>query len=149
MNRNKTVLSVLFATLLVAGGMQYQAASFAAVAEPSKAPVAAADPALIEAGTQTFITNCAECHSIGKDGADAVGPNLWGVIGRKAGSKADFAYSDALKASPVVWDAQTLDKWLESPANFIPDNMMPFIGIKDAGERAALIAFIMQRSSQE
>src|SRR6185437_10182087 len=71
---------------------------------------------------------CAACHSL-KLGQNMTGPSLAGVWGRKAGSLPDFVrYSVALKGSNAVWNAQTLDRWLKSPAQFIPGNYMTFAG---------------------
>jgi len=84
---------------------------------------------------------CAPCHSLAKD-AESVGPSLYGVFGRKAGTSADFRYSPALKRSGIAWDAQSLDKYLADPQGFVPGNRMPFAGIADAGARADLIAYL-------
>ncbi len=71
------------------------------------------------------------------------GPSLAGIWGRKAGGLESFArYSLALKAATVVWDEQSLDKWLKSPADFIPNNSMAFAGIADTHQRADLIAYL-------
>ena len=84
---------------------------------------------------------CAPCHSLAKD-AESVGPSLYGVFGRKAGTSADFRYSPALKRSGIAWDTQSLDKYLADPQGFIPGNRMPFAGIADASARADLIAYL-------
>ena len=71
------------------------------------------------------------------------GPSLAGVWGRRAGSAADFSrYSDALKRSELVWNAQTLDAWLRNPAAVVPGNTMLFDGISQAGTRADLLAYL-------
>lgn len=101
---------------------------------------------MVAQGQRSYVANCVECHSIEKDGPAMKAPNLWGVMGRKAGSAPDYPYSDALRNSPVVWSGETLDHWLASPSSFIPDNMMPFVGIKDPAERAALIAYLAAQS---
>lgn len=147
---HKSRLFLLCATtVLVAVGAAQGQASPSEAAPASASAGASPDPAVLVAGQELFATNCAECHSIGKDGPIINGPNLWGVVGKKTGSGPDYPYSDALKNSTHIWSAETLDKWIESPSNFIPDNMMPFIGIKDPKERAALIAFIEKRSAEE
>jgi cytochrome c len=110
---------------------------------------AAPDPAMVAKGQGLFAANCAECHSIAKDGAAINAPNLWGLMGKKVGSKDDFPYSDALAQSQIVWSTAELDKWIESPPTFIPGNAMPFVGIKDPSERQSLIAFIIKRASEE
>jgi cytochrome c len=98
----------------------------------------AADPAR---GAKVF-QQCAACHSV-KPGEHLTGPSLADVWGRKAGTAPEFRrYSEALQRSGVVWDGKTLDQWLASPARFIPGNTMTFDGIKDAGQRQDVIAYL-------
>ena len=90
---------------------------------------------------------CAACHSLVPD-RNMTGPSLAGIWGRKAGSLKSFdRYSPALKSSDVVWDEKTLDAWLTSPAEFIPDNSMAFPGISDAPQRVDLIALLKGAST--
>jgi cytochrome c len=85
---------------------------------------------------------CAPCHSLEPD-RNLTGPSLAGLWGRKAGSLPSFdRYSDALKASGITWDDRALDGWLTDPQRMVPDNDMPFEGIKDAHVRADLLAFL-------
>lgn len=85
---------------------------------------------------------CAACHSLRPD-VSMTGPSLHDVWGRKAGTLKSFPrYSPALKASGVVWNAESLDAWLKDPAQFIPHNWMTFPGIRDAKARAELIAYL-------
>ena len=77
------------------------------------------------------LQKCKICHSLDKGGANRVGPNLYGVFGRKAGTVAGFAYSDAMKNSGIVWDDATLAKFLRDPKESLPGNRMSFPGIKD------------------
>ena len=73
------------------------------------------------------------------------GPSLADLWGRKAGSLPSFErYSDALKSSGIIWDDRSLDGWLTDPDRMVPDNEMPFNGIKDARDRADLLAFLKQ-----
>jgi cytochrome c len=73
------------------------------------------------------------------------GPSLANLWGRKAGSLPSFErYSDALKSSGIIWDDRALDGWLSDPQRMVPDNDMPFEGIKDALVRADLLAFLKQ-----
>jgi cytochrome c len=73
------------------------------------------------------------------------GPSLSNLWGRKAGSLPSFdRYSDALKASGIIWDDRSLDAWLTDPEHMVPDNVMPFEGIKDAHARADLLAFLKE-----
>lgn len=85
---------------------------------------------------------CAPCHSLEPD-RNMTGPSLADLWGRKAGELSSFdRYSDALKSSGIIWDDRALDGWLTDPERMVPDNGMPFEGIKDARVRADLLAFL-------
>ena len=85
---------------------------------------------------------CAPCHSL-EPGRNMTGPSLANLWDRKAGSLPDFErFSDAMKSSGIVWNDQTLDEWIADPQHLVPDNEMPFDGIKDASARADLLAFL-------
>lgn len=99
---------------------------------------AAAGAADAERGAALYEQRCAGCHSLD---ASRIGPSHRGVIGRKAGSVAGFAYSPAVKASDVVWTDETLDRWLENPQAVIPGQRMNF-RIGDPSIRADIIAFL-------
>jgi cytochrome c len=87
---------------------------------------------------------CAPCHSLEPD-RNMTGPSLAGLWGRKAGFLPSFErYSDALKASGIVWDDRSLDGWLTDPDRMVPDNQMPFNGIKNPKDRADLLAFLKE-----
>ena len=87
---------------------------------------------------------CASCHSLQHD-QNMTGPSLANLWGRKAGGLPSFdRYSDALKASGIVWNDRTLDQWLTDPQRLVPGNEMPFPGIKDDRTRADLLAFLKQ-----
>lgn len=87
---------------------------------------------------------CAPCHSLEVD-RNMTGPSLAGLWGRKAGSLPSFErYSDALKSSGIIWEDRSLDGWLTDPQRMVPDNDMPFDGIKDAHVRADLMAFLKE-----
>jgi len=92
-------------------------------------------------GQQDFRV-CAPCHSLEPD-RNMTGPSLADLWGRKAGGLSSFdRYSDALKSSGIIWDDRALDGWLTDPERMVPDNGMPFEGIKDARVRADLLAFL-------
>jgi cytochrome c len=87
---------------------------------------------------------CAACHSLQPD-QNITGPSLAGLWGRKAGSLSSFnRYSPALKSANIVWNDKTLDEWIEDPQHLVPDNQMTFAGIKDARQRADVLAFLKQ-----
>jgi cytochrome c len=104
---------------------------------------ASAEPGDAARGRQDFRV-CAPCHSLETD-RNMTGPSLVGLWGRKAGSLPSFErYSDALKSSGIIWDDRSLDGWLTDPDRMVPDNDMPFDGIKDARVRADLLAFLKE-----
>lgn len=95
----------------------------------------------VEAGKAVF-KKCLACHAVGPDAKNKVGPQLNGIVGRKAGTVEGFNYSDAMKNSGKTWDAATLDGYLTDPKAFIPGNKMVFVGVKDEADRKNLIAFL-------
>jgi cytochrome c len=94
-----------------------------------------------DAGEAVFKKNCAICHTT-EAGKNKIGPSLAGVVGRKAGSAADYSYSQANKNSGVTWDDATLNTYLEAPTKFIPGTKMIFPGLKNPDDRQAVIAFL-------
>ena len=90
---------------------------------------------------------CAACHSLPEGAADMTGPNLWGIFGRKAGSKASFAYSDDLKNAGWTWDADHLDKWITNPRAVLPGTKMTYLGMTDANDRRDVIAYLKVSTS--
>jgi len=87
---------------------------------------------------------CRSCHTLGEGQANMTGPNLYGVIGRPMASKADYTYSDALKAAGGhPWDPEHLDAWIADPRAVHPGTKMSFAGLKDAKDRQDLIAYLM------
>jgi cytochrome c len=87
---------------------------------------------------------CAPCHSLEPD-RNMTGPSLADLWGRKAGSVPSFErYSDALKSSGIIWDDHSLDGWLADPSRMVPDNEMPFDGIKESRDRADLLTFLKE-----
>ena len=85
---------------------------------------------------------CVACHSL-EPNRNMTGPSLAEVWNRKAGSLASFPrYSPALKSAGIIWNDDTLDEWIKDPQHFIPGNTMTFPGMKDARQRADLLAFL-------
>jgi cytochrome c len=91
-------------------------------------------------GEQVF-RQCGICHAT-EAGVTKLGPSLAGVVGRKAGTEPGFAYSEAMKSFGKVWDKATLDAYLTNPAAAVPGGKMVFVGLKDATQRADVIAYL-------
>jgi cytochrome c len=90
---------------------------------------------------------CAVCHSFDKGGPNLIGPNLYGIIGRKVASHEGYEYSDALKAKGGTWDYAMLDHMIENPNAFAPGTKMAlFPGLPDAKERADVILFLREKN---
>lgn len=102
-------------------------------------------------GKKVF-ARCKACHTIEEGGPDRIGPNLHGVIGRTAGTKEDFKYSDAMiqhGKDGLVWNDETLHTYLEKPAAMVPGTMMSFPGLKKEEDRDNVIAYIESESGHE
>ena len=84
---------------------------------------------------------CVACHSL-QEGKNKIGPPLNNLLGRKAGSVEGYKYSKAMKNSGVVWNEESLDKFLTKPRKFIPKTKMSFRGIKKKSLRDDLISFL-------
>jgi cytochrome c len=112
--------------------------AFAAFASVST-PVQAADAA---AGETAFRRLCAACHIVTAEGRRGVGPSLFGVVGRKAGTLEGFRYSNAKRDANLVWAPETLDPYLTNPREFMPGTTMAFAGIRNDAERANVIAYL-------
>jgi cytochrome c len=100
--------------------------------------LAAGDPVQ---GKAVF-ARCAICHNVEKDGGNGVGPNLFGITGRKAASVDGFNYSGPMKASGITWTDDNLEKWIAGPAKMIPGTKMAFGGISSKGQIADVIAYL-------
>jgi cytochrome c len=87
---------------------------------------------------------CKVCHQIGDGARNFVGPQLNGVVGRKAGSVPGYNYSDANKNSGLTWDEATLAKYLKSPREIVPGTKMAFPGMSKEDDIADLIAYLKQ-----
>lgn len=143
---------------LAACGGQQQAPAEETAAAPAEAtpaeaaPVEAAPEAEVvevayadmtgdaAAGGKVFV-KCKTCHVL-EDGVNRVGPHLYGVVGREAGSVDGFNYSTANSESGITWSKDILFEYLEAPQTYLKGTRMAFPGIKDAQERADLIAYL-------
>ncbi len=133
---NGLMACAIAAGVAAAGASLAQAA---ALAQPT--PAAASSLQGDPVRGQALYQACGSCHSI--DDND-IGPKHRGVVGRRAGSIADYAYSPALRNSGLTWDEATLDRWLSNPSALVPGTKM-FFKIDDAQKRADLIAYLKQQ----
>ena len=103
----------------------------------------ACTPSGLDAATgERAFKQCASCHQVGVNAHGGFGPQLNGLFGRRAGATPDYAYSDAMKASGIVWDERSLAAFLHDPAKRVPGTKMRFWGIGDENEIKALTAYL-------
>jgi cytochrome c len=114
------------------------AASACAALAATPPPAAAGGDA---ARGEAIYERCAACHSLEHN---RTGPKHCGLFGRRAGSLPDFEYSPAIRASGIVWNERTLDRFLAAPTKVVPGTTMGYAGIDDARERADLIAWLRE-----
>ena len=169
---NKIIVSVVLAIILVLGinkitdiifyvekpeKSAYQVASISSDADTTSAEessvasesgdiLALFASASAAEGAKVF-KKCAACHSIAEGGANKIGPALWGVIGRKAGSVPDYKYSKALAAHSKNWSFEEMNGFLIKPKEWIKGTKMSFAGLKNAKDRAAVILYMNENSS--
>ena len=168
---NKIIVSVVLAIILVLGinkitdiifyvekpeKSAYQVASISSDADTTSAEESSVSSesgnimalfASVSAaeGAKVF-KKCAACHSIAEGGANKIGPALWGVIGRKSGSVADYKYSKALAAHGKNWSFEEMNGFLIKPKEWIKGTKMSFAGLKSAKDRAAVILYMNENS---
>ena len=92
---------------------------------------------------EKLFEECRACHAT-EAGVNGVGPDLHGVIGRKAAALDNFRYSPALKKSGITWSRQVLDAYIMDPQKAVPANRMPYGGMPEARDRADLIDYVQQ-----
>jgi len=97
-------------------------------------------------GAKVF-KKCAACHSITEGGANKIGPALWGVLGRSAGSIPDYKYSKAMVAHGKNWSFEEMNGFLIKPKDWIKGTKMSFAGLKNAKERAAVILYMNENTN--
>ena len=115
-----------------------------ALALAAGAPPATAKDARLQGNPkagEAVYERCLACHALAYD---RTGPRHCGLFGRRAGSVKDFEYSEAMKRSKIVWNEETLDRFLASPLTAVPGTAMGYAGVVDSKERTDLIAYLKQ-----
>jgi len=169
---NKIIVSIIFAIILVLGinkvtdvifyvekpeKSAYQVATVTTVASTTSAETGSASSesgnimalfasTSVAEGAKVF-KKCAACHSIAEDGGNKIGPALWGVLGRPAGSIPDYKYSKAMAAHGKNWSFEEMNAFLIKPKNWIKGTKMSFAGLKKAKERAAVILYLNENTN--
>ena len=92
---------------------------------------------------KALFARCAICHKVTKEGGNGIGPNLFGVGGRKAGTVAGFNYSDAMKSSGITWTGDKLAAYIADPKGTVKGNRMSFVGLPDATQAHDVAAYLL------
>ena len=94
-----------------------------------------------------FNNHCRTCH-VTNEGDNRLGPSLYGVVGREAGSAPGYSYSSAMADAGFVWDEAAIERFITNPEAVVPgNNMKPFSGVADAAERAKIVAHLKAESA--
>jgi len=109
---------------------------------PGQAPaVPSASSASAAATPPDAVQDCAACHGMSKDAPPSIGPNLWGVVGRQAGST-NYPYSAAMKAYGQTWTPEILLAFIQAPATVVPGTAMDYPGISDPTTAKAVVDYL-------
>ena len=126
-------------TLVLAVALSGMACPLLSSSASSQTPAQGAD---VAAGQQLFNNACRTCHTVKPDD-NRQGPNLHGIIGRKAGSLSGYGYSSAMKEAGFAWDADKLDRFMATPDAVVSGNSMkPYGGLTSADDRAKIVAYL-------
>ena len=168
---NKIIVSIVLAVILILGINKITDAIFY-VEKPEKsayqitAETTAASKTVVDTSSESLDTGnimalfastsaadgakvfkkCLTCHSIGKGDPNKIGPNIFGVLNRKAGSISDYKYSKAMAAYGKVWSFEEMNGFLTKPKDWIKGTKMSFIGLKSAKDRAAVILYMNENT---
>ena len=135
------LLPLLASAALLGSGTMLAAGKASKKAKPAEAASSSASDA--GGGEIKFNTFCRQCHSFVK-GDNRLGPSLYGVVGRKAGTAPGYlAYSSSMKMAGWTWTPEMIDMWITNPYKILPNtNMRPFPGVADPKTRQQIIAFL-------
>jgi cytochrome c len=96
-------------------------------------------------GKKVF-NQCTACHSVSKGGSNKIGPALWGVIGREAGSIADYRYSKGMGELNKTWNFESMNAFLIKPKDYVKGTKMGYAGLKKEKDRASVILYLNEQS---
>ena len=164
---NKIIVSIVFAIILVLGinkiadeifyiekpeKSAYQVESVTTAASVSTTEISSSDIMALFASTSAtegakVFKKCAACHSIAQGGGNKIGPALWGVLGKQAGSISDYKYSKAMAAYGKIWSFEEMNNFLTKPKNWIKGTKMSFAGLKKAKDRAAVLLYMNENTN--
>ena len=168
---NKIIVSIVLAVILILGINKITDAIFY-VEKPEKSAyqittsTTAASKTVVDTSSESLDTGnimalfastsaadgakvfkkCLTCHSIGKGDPNKIGPNIFGVLNRKAGSISDYKYSKAMAAYGKVWSFEEMNGFLTKPKDWIKGTKMSFMGLKSAKDRAAVILYMNENT---
>jgi len=168
---NKIIVSIIFAVILIMG-INKIADSIYYVEKPEKsayqvesvttvASTTTSETNSVNSGTENIMalfasasaadgakifSKCKACHSIAKEGGNKIGPALWGVLGRKAGSLSDYKYSKAMTAYGKSWSFEEMNGFLTKPKEWVKGTKMSYAGLKSAKDRASLILYMNENT---
>ena len=166
---NKIIVSIVFAVILIIG-INKIADSIYYVEKPEKSAYQVASVTTVASTTSTETSSdtgnimalfastsaaegakvfkkCAACHSIAEGGKNKIGPALWGVLGRQAGSLPDYKYSKAMAAYGKKWSFEEMNGFLIKPKDWIKGTKMSYAGLKNEKERAAVILYMNENTN--
>ena len=169
---NKIIFSIVLAIILVLGinkitdaiyyvekpeKSAYQIEETTTVASSTNTEASSEDKSAVNIMNLFALTNanegakifkkCAACHSIAEGGGNKIGPALWSVLGRKAGSVSDYKYSKAMVAYGKVWTFDEMNGFLIKPKEWVKGTKMSFAGLKNEKDRAAVILYMNKNNS--
>lgn len=105
-------------------------------------PAEQAEVVAAAAARPASYAQCASCHATEQGAASTIGPNLFGVVGRAAGTVEGFNYSQPMKNSGVTWNAEQLDAYITTPQKVVPGTRMAFGGVSDATKRKEIVDYL-------